>query len=122
MDPVGGQRQAAAGSLISVKPFIGRIEFRKHNNQDLHAADGSVADARRNYKGLQRLHGDEFTVEFEVSVSFAAQDYVGFREGLVVMQPCIFTDFSDVQCAGEFSDTVERPSGSAAGAGNAGDL
>ncbi len=122
MDSVGGQRKAFAGGLSSVEPFISRIEFRKDDDQDLHAADGSVADTRRNHKGLQRLNGDEFTVEFELRVAATFEDDVGFREGLVVVEPRVFADFGDVQGAGEFRDTMERSLSGAAGAGNAGDL
>lgn len=122
MDSVGGQRKASAGGLSSVEPFISRIEFRNNDYQDLHAADGSVADARRNHKGLQRLNGDELTVEFELSFVATFEDDVGFREGLVVVEPRIFADFGDVQGAGEFRDTMKRSLSGAAGAGNAGDL
>lgn len=122
MDSVGGQRQAFTGGLSSVEPFISRIEFRQDNDQHLHAANGSVTDARRNHKGLQRLNGDEFTVELELSVTATLEDHVGFRESLVVVEPRVFADFGDVQGAGEFRDTMERSLSGAAGAGNAGDL
>ena len=122
MDSVGGQRKAFKGGLISVKPFIGRIEFRKDDNQDFHTADRSVANAWRNHIGLQRLNGEELTVEFELSFVATFEDDVGFREGLVVVKPRVFADFGDVQGAGEFRDTMKGSPGGSARAGNAGDV
>ena len=122
MDSVGGQRKAFKGGLISVKPFIGRIKFRKDDNQDFHTADRSVANAWRNHNGLQRLNGDEFTVEFELRLASTFENDVGFRVSFVVVEPRVFTDFGDVQGAGEFRDTMERSLSGSAGAGNAEDL
>jgi len=104
--------------VISVKEFVGRVEFRRADDENFHFADGSMPYARRNQDRRHRCHSMRLTVQFDRGARIALQYDINFGLIAMVVFGRIATDCGQVNATGKLGVPGKRTSGQAAGAGN----
>ena len=106
----------------SVEPFIGGVELGEGEDEDLHLADGAVADAGGNADAHAGLDADELVVELHFRVGAAFEEVVGLSQVLVVVDGGVLGDVGDVDGGGEIGNLGEGAASGPTGAGDAGDV
>ena len=96
--------------------FVGGIELRNHNIDDLHGADRSVPDAWRNADAHSLTQWDDFLVELHLSVGAAFEDEIGLCQAFMVVQFGVGFDLRHVDRRRIIGDFGERPFRDATGA------
>ncbi len=92
------------------------IELRDHDIDDLHRADRSVPDARRNPDAHSLAERDDFLVELHFRFGAAFEDEIGLRQPFVIVQFGVGFDLRHVDRRRIVGNFGERPFRDAAGA------
>ncbi len=105
--------------LDSIEPFVGRIKLGGGDNDDFHAADGSMAGSGVDHDGRVRTNWDLLAVQFHPGIRGTLQEEIGFRDPLVVMDASVRRNFGQVKRIGDRGRLHQSAPGRAARAGGA---
>ena len=105
-----------------IKPLVGGIEFRQHDDQYGHFSDRSVSDEWRNHDALVLADRYDLPIELHLRVRFAFEKNVCLCQRFMIMPPSVFADFGDMKCTGKLVDALKRAACLAAWAWNRGDV
>ena len=115
MDPFGGESPFAFGcgrlaiGSCSLEEFVGRIELRDHDIDDLHCADGSMPNAGRDHDAHARPERNQLIVQLHLRVLATLQNEIRFRQLLVVVSLRVLGDFRDVNRRRVVLNVCESP-------------
>ena len=94
----------------SVKPFVAGVELGKHEDQNFHAANRTMTSTGTNQHTHARMHVYEFVAELHLGIRLTAEEEVGFRELLVVVQTGVRQDLRDMDGSGKVFDVRKTTS------------
>ena len=101
-----------------VEPLVGRIEFRRGNEHDLHLSQGSMPGPRMNYHGCVNRYRNDFAIDFHGCIRLAFEEEIRFRDPLVIVDLGIDGDLCQMKRVGHAGHIQQCPFGCSAGAGN----
>ena len=111
---------AGRAAVTSVKPLIRWIEGRDGDVNDPQMANGAMAATWFNQDGCPWFYGDQFAVEFQVTVTF--QHQINLGHALVIMNPGLRPNLDLVDRGGRVLRRQKGPPRQSARAGDGRDL
>ena len=105
----GGDRRSP---LRSIEPFVFGVEGRDRDIDDFQFSDRPVANIGGDENGSHRTDGDEFAIEFHMSLTF--EDEIDLGEFFVVMSFCVGGDIDEMDGGGFVFRNCEGTAGGAA--------
>ena len=93
----------------SIKPFVGRIEFREHDDEHFHPSHSSVANSRPDQNAQAGVNGDEVFAELHLSAFATFEEEIRFCQVFVVMESRLGRDFGHVDRARKIGPIGQCP-------------